>query len=66
MSKKDTEIKPCPFCGGKEIGFRMPLGSSRHYHMVCVACASKGPLIEEWNKKSTAFDTALARWNKRI
>jgi len=54
-----SKLKPCPFCGSKNIGIQhMDKNDARIYQVYCIPCwANRG-----W------FDTeedAIAWWNKR-
>jgi len=53
---KDTEIKPCVYCGGKQQRTKM---TSMVWQLQCTDCGARGPggLTEE---------EATARWNDRL
>lgn len=59
---KDTELKPCPFCGGTQITIIITspllMGIPRKQSRLCLSCEARGP------EKSTDFDINLA-WNTR-
>lgn len=55
-----AELKPCPFCGGKDfrVVFEL-LMTPKIYKVVCESCCAEGPLelneqraIDAWNKRS--------------
>lgn len=50
------QLKPCPFCGGKDVETRT---SSMSWLVDCYTCDARGPLcgsedraIEEWNDRA--------------
>jgi len=63
-----TDLKPCPFCGGKEIRYMEEIGRLRPYWKMCINCRvntqmEKSPeeCLEAWNKRvnMTKFDIAF-------
>ncbi len=50
-----TELKPCPFCGSKEVEMQ---GNSHHSWVVCDNCSTEGPV-------APSQDEAVERWNER-
>lgn len=56
-----TELKPCPFCGSKDVdvGFSFPqFGEQAKMFVVCNICGSR---TANFRKKSTAIEI----WNVR-
>ena len=57
-----AELKPCPFCGSKDVFFTSyydELYEGKIYHIRCNKCATLGPIeateqqaIDAWNKRS--------------
>lgn len=64
-----TELKPCPFCGGKaNIGIARVDGSEKTYSIVCKRCNvgifSPRFAENEWNAYGNVKD-AIKAWNRR-
>ena len=60
MNEK-LKLKPCPFCGGKELIGRSPcMGSSWRFEIHCERCGS----IVSFHKKDEK-KKAIEAWNKR-
>lgn len=59
-----TELKPCPFCGGKaELKHRLIFGSA--YSMIqCLSCGCQSAEIQA-NVGYCADERAAEVWNKR-
>lgn len=53
---KNSELKPCPFCGGDEI--RLDKNETGHYHAVCTTCECS--FSYDWTKEE-----AITAWNQR-
>lgn len=52
-------MKPCPFCGGKEIYCQLTAAPNAElYRATCKNCSSQGPAREHVND-------AIDAWNKR-
>lgn len=59
------ELKPCPFCGGKDVDEAGPsLGCSR-WRIVCDDCGAEGP--PHGTEQSTEYhpSEAISAWNTR-
>ena len=50
------ELKPCPFCGGKELSVISVLGED--YYVECSSCTTCGPSGE-------TYEEAIEAWNRR-
>lgn len=61
MSKM-TELKPCPFCGGKaKRRYEMP------YNWVeCAKCHASSPLIVDAYEQRDGKKEAVDAWNRRV
>lgn len=58
MSEKKSELKPCPFCGGKELTVRNDLDGDGYWVVQCIDCiCSCG-----WDEDK---DLAIKIWNTR-
>ena len=55
VQDRDTELKPCPFCGGKVTLWNYEFGTVRVFE--CKTCRTR--FIFPWNKD-------LSEWNKRV
>lgn len=57
-----TEIKPCPFCGGR--GFvESETGPTRRIEWVeCISCGATG----RWHRASRSHGPAIRDWNRRV
>lgn len=61
MSDEVTQLKPCPFCGGKaEVLINEYSDSNKEY---LVACAECDGMVERWRKTE---EEAVAQWNRRV
>lgn len=54
----DEELKPCPFCGGKNIDIQYLSLTKRYYFCRCLDC-------EAQTKSKTDKDKAIDAWNRR-
>ena len=54
-----TELKPCPFCGGKP-EFQEVGAAKDHFCIKCSKCWSKSVYVA-WHEKQKAVDS----WNRR-
>lgn len=52
------ELKPCPFCRGKDLSIYLKGTNDRKYAVCCNTCdarggrgQSKGKAVEEWNRR---------------
>lgn len=52
----NSELKPCPFCGGKAKGYWS--SDVNWFYVICKCCGAKTRPLPFW-------DTAMALWNKR-
>lgn len=66
MKENKTELKPCPFCGGKAelVGTGNFCGNCA-YSVSCTSCncntdwlANKKEVVEAWNKRAFDYETA--------
>lgn len=55
-----TELKPCPFCGGKEVGLvdHISPQGNKNYTVICVSC---GASVNNYDKPQQA----IRKWNMR-
>ncbi len=58
-----SELKPCPFCGGKEIGHRHSNKTGIGY--VCMTCETTGPFIYGDAEYEEPWAEAEEAWNTR-
>lgn len=62
-----TELKPCPFCGGKAKILKMTFGGVS-YQVICGSCSAnldqrfayEDEAIEAWNRRATAVWTPVS------
>ena len=58
-----TELKPCPFCGGKALyawyAENRVDPSTIDYLIYCERCDANGPIRE-------SYEDAFAGWNRRV
>ncbi|WP_340611132.1 Lar family restriction alleviation protein [Xenorhabdus bharatensis] len=62
------EIKPCPFCGGENLGVDHEHDKRNGLYdswVICFECDSKGPISYYNKSKDDAVDNAINLWNKR-
>ena len=77
-TSKTNELKPCPFCGGKDIRFSnktASAGKNRHVMMYCNNCHAYGArtVIPMKDKKyllsaereTFGIEVAIKEWNQR-
>ena len=60
-SKRMTELKPCPFCGGKAKRF-YSLSSS---WIGCTKCVAYGPPFGDITEPQDGMERAITAWNMR-
>lgn len=66
MQVMTEELKPCPFCGNKDIiPADLAIFILRRYFMHCTKCGTSGPLSGGYEEESAGVGDALKRWNKR-
>jgi Lar family restriction alleviation protein len=58
MKKKETALKPCPFCGETAL-FLVPPYKSKTYLVYCDNCTARGA----W---ALSRNGAIAAWNRRV
>lgn len=51
-----SELKPCPFCGTSDSGFRVVKTKIKHFEYIeCSFCLARGPEVwdatEAWNER---------------
>ena len=51
----ESELKPCPFCGGKKLAV---FGCYEEYYVSCSGCFTEGPSGE-------TYEEATEAWNRR-
>lgn len=64
-----TELKPCPFCGGKamiktSVAILNPKCATAMCY--CEKCNASGKLFEDNNHDGTFIYEAIEAWNRRI
>ena len=56
-----TKLKPCPFCGSKDIRItnKIEKNSTQTFYVWCLGCGTEGPFglspksaLDAWNKRS--------------
>ena len=55
------EIKPCPFCGGEDVGLAIEpvlYGDIIRYYVTCNSCTAAGPVVTDSKR-------AIPLWNER-
>lgn len=65
-----AELKPCPFCGGKNIVF---FNNGDNAYCYCEDCGTEGPWFwannkNPWNEDPTETleEFAIKAWNRRV
>lgn len=59
--KAKPKLKPCPFCGNKDIFFDRCTS-----HIMCIKCGAKAPFISKFmTPERTESEAAIAAWNTR-
>lgn len=59
ITKKTTEIKPCPFCGCKEIGvFSLGRNGNKGVELCCHDCGGR-------SYRGLDYQAAKGQWNSR-
>lgn len=61
----DGELKPCPFCGGTEIGHFVKVAKRKFLSFVCANCDAQGPAIEGNVQSAETWQDVIDRWNNR-
>lgn len=56
-----TQLKPCPFCGGKAEMLINEYNDSRKEYLV--ACAECDGMVERWRETE---EEAVEQWNRRV
>ncbi len=64
---QSEELKPCPFCGGKNLSFRLSDIEGWIAHVECTDCDDMLGPMSEWkhDDKEDAEKDAAAVWNRR-
>jgi len=57
------ELKPCPFCGGKNLYFVQSTNSNMRVE--CFNCLSSGPQSNENGISDKTIREIIDRWNER-
>ncbi len=57
------DLKPCPFCGGNDIGSTATNKHSLAY--VCTSCEARGPYAEGSGLERRHWIDAAEKWNTR-
>ncbi|WP_039858137.1 Lar family restriction alleviation protein [Novosphingobium pentaromativorans] len=52
-----SELKPCPFCGSRDVGYFEHV-YARHFSVMCKSCGAEGPPRSE-------HEEAARLWNAR-
>ena len=66
-----SELKPCPFCGGKggyDHGLRNGATNRACHWVRCIACSGRGSLVYSGEGRSMkeARQAAIAAWNRGV
>lgn len=56
----NTELKPCPFCGGEAEKKKYRFQNKTVYVVMCSVCTSRSPMFLE-----EAKERAIIAWNRR-
>lgn len=56
----NTELKPCPFCGGEAEKKKYRFQNKLVYVVMCSVCTSRSPMFLE-----EAKERAIIAWNRR-
>ena len=56
----NTELKPCPFCGGEAEKKKYSFQNKLVYVVMCSVCTSRSPMFLE-----EAKERAIIAWNRR-
>lgn len=59
IAEKDEWLKPCPFCGSKNVGAETFKPFELVYWVECKVCGSSG-------SRTTSLDKAVDAWNRRV
>lgn len=65
---KDKELKPCPFCGGRNIELRYGYTYGKpnfHGLAVCLDCDAVKHAMTASYTEEMAYRAAAAEWNRR-
>ena len=54
-----SDLKPCPFCGGKAIGMWYGRSPDLSYRVECLPCLIHGPIVFE--KRGVSEDDAIKK-----
>ncbi|MBW5802222.1 Lar family restriction alleviation protein [Halomonas elongata] len=64
-----SELKPCPFCGGTDLGYSTDVVMPDNWHdasVVCSGCDMEGPRGGSWqDSEADAKVEAAKAWNRR-
>ena len=63
-----TELKPCPFCGGRaEITTSVSSSLPRNPTAICICvkCGASGRWVEDIRRDGTFIARAAEEWNRR-
>lgn len=55
----NIDLKPCPFCGGKDLSIYLKGMNDRKYAVCCNTCDARGGRKQDKKK-------AVEEWNRRI
>ena len=63
---EELKIKPCPFCGNKDLMLGEPHGTlGGCYFVACWKCYSSGPMGKRLDTPEESMQSAWERWNER-
>ncbi|MDT8895443.1 hypothetical protein RSO41_12330 [Halomonas sp. I1] len=54
-----SELKPCPFCGSRDVDPDGWLNGLGERGPECLSCGATGPTVKRWNSRSTPEGMAL-------
>ena len=60
-----TELKPCPFCGGRADLVLVDGCESWRAHIECTECGAESPTVW-WMDDEDFKGTAVKKWNRRV